>query len=270
MATAWQIVFYNVFGGSDRGPNIFGTEPWDYYIKNLILNFNVWFILAVATGPLLFLQWSLRYQATTKQTILRTIVFITPFYLWMTIFNLQPHKEERFIYPAYPFLALNAAISMHMILSYLGSSNPKELVGRIPTQLKVLGAASVILISLNISFLRILGTITAYQAPLQIYQALETPDLAYPAHNICLGKEWYRFPSSYFLPNGGRAKFIKSEFNGLLPGEFSEAKTGFGVFPGTWLIPLGMNDRNEEDIGKYASHLLFHLSIPPPKKDYIL
>jgi alpha-1,2-mannosyltransferase len=52
-----------------------------------------------------------------------------------------------------------------------------------------------------------------------------------------------------------RAKFIKSEFSGLLPGEFNEAKTGFGFYPGTWLIPPGMNDRNEEDLGKYVSEV---------------
>jgi alpha-1,2-mannosyltransferase len=49
-----------------------------------------------------------------------------------------------------------------------------------------------------------------------------------------------------------RAKFIKSEFDGLLPGEFSEAQTGFGMWPGAWLIPSGMNDQNIEDMGKYV------------------
>ena len=49
-----------------------------------------------------------------------------------------------------------------------------------------------------------------------------------------------------------KAKFIKSDFAGLLPGEFSEAKTGFGFFPGAWLEPSGMNDKNIEDPGKYV------------------
>lgn len=94
------------------------------------------------------------------------------------------------------------------------------------------------------------GTITAYSAPLNVYQPLQ--DIAKSGDNVCLGKEWYRFPSSFHLPKGVHAKFIKSEFNGLLPGEFSEAKTGFGLFPGTWLIPFGMNDENQEDMGKYT------------------
>ena len=80
--------------------------------------------------------------------------------------------------------------------------------------------------------------------------------MARPKDNVCLGKEWYRFPSSFHLPYGVRAKFIRSEFSGLLPGEFSEANVGFGLFPGTWLVPSGMNDENLEDPGKYVSSII--------------
>ncbi|KKY17749.1 putative alpha-mannosyltransferase [Phaeomoniella chlamydospora] len=250
---AWNIVFYNVFSSSDRGPNIFGVEPWDFYLKNLTLNFNIWFPLALLAAPLVFLLWCFRSHAPTQQTLLRTTIFISPFFFWLLIFNFQPHKEERFMYPAYPFLALNAAIAMHVILSVLGSANPRTLLGKLPSWLKLQIAFSVVLLSVAISSLRILGTITAYNAPLHVYRALEAEGMAKSGDTICLGKEWYRFPSSYFLPNGSHAKFVKSEFNGLLPGEFSEAKTGFGFFPGTWLIPPGMNDRNQEDPGKYVS-----------------
>jgi alpha-1,2-mannosyltransferase len=87
---------------------------------------------------------------------------------------------------------------------------------------------------------------------LSIYTPLHTPGVSHRGDNVCLGKEWYRFPSSYLLPDGVRPKFIKSEFTGLLPGEFSEAAIGFGLFPGTWLVPPGMNDANLEDPGKYT------------------
>ena len=253
MVVPWRLVFYNIFAGKDRGPDIFGTEPYHYYIRNLLLNFNIWFVLAVAVAPLVFLQSRFRQGKTLKQSMLRTYVSISPFYIWTTIFTLQPHKEERFMYPAYPFLALNAAIGLHIVLTYLGSTNPKELIGKIPVKLKLVAIMSFIIVSINIGLLRILGTVTAYRAPLQIYQALEAPGMAHPGDTVCFGKDWYRFPSSYLLPNGTRAKFIKSEFSGLLPGEFKEAKTGFGFFAGTWLIPPGMNDRNQEDPGKYVS-----------------
>lgn len=251
----WRLVFYNIFAGKDRGPDIFGTEPYHYYLRNLLLNFNVWFVLAVAVVPLVILQSRFRERNTMKQTLLRTWVFISPFYIWMAIFTLQPHKEERFMYPAYPFLALNAAIGLHIILTYVGSTNPKELIGRISAKLKLALILSAIVLSINIGLLRIVGTVTAYRAPLEIYEALEPRGVARPGDTVCFGKDWYRFPSSYFLPNGMRAKFIKSEFSGLLPGEFNEAKTGFGFYPGTWLIPPGMNDRNEEDPGKYVGEV---------------
>ncbi len=157
------------------------------------------------------------------------------------------------MYPAYPFLGLNAAIALHMILAYLGASNPSKLVGRIPVKLKLFVAVFSMILAVDVGLLRATGMITAYNAPLKIYGALEKHESAKPGEIVCLGKEWYRFPSSYFLPNGMHAKFIKSEFDGLLPGEFSEAKVGFGFFPGTWLVPPGMNDRNIGDPGKYVS-----------------
>jgi alpha-1,2-mannosyltransferase len=101
--------------------------------------------------------------------------------------------------------------------------------------------------------------------------------------NVCFGKDWYRFPSSYFLPRDMHAKFIRSEFHGLLPGEFSEAHIGFGFWSGTWLPTMGMNDRNEEDPGKYVDTRTCSFlvdtqypenhkkgfSLPPSEPDYI-
>lgn len=49
-----------------------------------------------------------------------------------------------------------------------------------------------------------------------------------------------------------RAKFIKNDFDGLLPGEFTEAGTNWDR-PGTSVIPEGMNDENKEDMGKYVA-----------------
>lgn len=247
-----NIVLYNVFSGGSRGPDIYGVEPWHFYVRNLTLNFNIWFFLALAALPLLFIQHLILQKVVSKQTLLRNIVFVGPFYLWLAIFTAQPHKEERFMYPAYPALALNAAISLHIILANFGSTDPKRLVSKIPASVKLTVVAIPLLLSFDIGMLRTLGTFTAYSAPLSVYKPLHNPGVAHPGDTVCLGKEWYRFPSSFTLPQGVRAKFIKSEFSGLLPGEFSEAKVGFGLFPGTWLVPPGMNDENLEDIGKYT------------------
>lgn len=252
----WNIVAYNVFGGEGRGPEIFGTEPWTFYARNLLLNFNIWFIFAVLAAPLLAFQGIFRSHTTNMQTLLRTVTLLTPFYMWLGIFIIQPHKEERFMYPAYPFLALNAAIAFHMLLSYIGSNNPKELMGRVPTQFKLTVVLALVLVAINAGPLRIVTMVTAYNAPLRVFEPLEKADIAQHGETVCFGKEWYRFPSSFFLPNNMRAKFVKSEFNGLLPGEFPDAADYPALFDGTSQVPIGMNDRNEEDPGKYVSSQL--------------
>ncbi|EHA18236.1 hypothetical protein ASPNIDRAFT_129462, partial [Aspergillus niger ATCC 1015] len=248
----WNIVAYNVFGGEGRGPDIFGVEPWTFYIWNLLLNFNIWFAFAMAAAPLLALQALFRPKATSVQTLLRTVTLITPFYMWFAIFIAQPHKEERFMFPAYPFLALNASIAFHMVLSFVGSSNPKVPAGSMLPKIKLAVIMSIILVALNAGLLRIVGMISAYNAPLKIFEPLEQPGVAQPGDTVCFGKEWYRFPSSFFLPKDMRAKFVRSEFRGLLPGEFPEAADLSALFEGTSQIPAGMNDRNEEDLGKYT------------------
>jgi alpha-1,2-mannosyltransferase len=249
-AVSWNIVKYNIFS-STGGPDLYGTEPWDFYFRNLALNFNVWFVLALLSMPLFFLQKIfMRSPTETFQSGLRTLVFLSPFYMWLAIFSLQPHKEERFMYPAYPFLALNAALATHTLLTFFGNADPKTLVGRIPAKLKLLVVSLALLLSVNVGLARIWGIYTGYSAPLSIYQPLA--NLGGRSDTVCFGKEWYRFPSSYFLPRDMHAKFIRSEFRGLLPGEFSEARMGFGFWSGTWLPTMGLNDRNEEDMGKYV------------------
>jgi len=250
---------YNIFGGSNKGPDIYGTEPWDFYIRNLLINFNVWFVLALFAMPLLLLQHFVRGQTVSRQSILRSIILVSPLYLWLAIFTLQPHKEERFMYPAYPALALNAAFSLHTLLSYIGSTNPKDLISKVPGQVKFAFVMVFAIAAIDVGLLRSLGLATAYSAPLSVYAPLREPGVARPGDTVCLAKEWYRFPSSYHLPSGMRAKFVKSAFTGLLPGEFSEARVGFGFFPGAWLVPPGMNDENMEDPGKYASTISFKI-----------
>jgi alpha-1,2-mannosyltransferase len=253
---SWNIVKYNIFS-STGGPELYGTEPWTFYFKNLALNFNIWFVLALLALPLFLIQKVVSPSGHGFQTGLRTLVFVAPFYMWLGIFTAQPHKEERFMYPAYPFLALNAAMSVHIILSALGTKDKGTLVGKIPARLKLMAVVGILLLSIDASLTRIYGLYEAYSAPLKVYQPLwgdetGTNAIGNEEDTVCFGKEWYRFPSSYFLPRNMHAKFVRSDFRGLLPGEFSEAKVGFGFWSGTWLPTNGLNDRNEEDLGKYV------------------
>lgn len=284
MAVTWNIVKYNIFS-STGGPELYGTEPWTFYFKNLVLNFNIWFPLALLTLPLFLIQKIFAPSGQGFQSGLRTIVFVAPFYMWLAIFTFQPHKEERFMYPVYPFLALNASMSLHMILSAFGNSNPKTLVGKIPARLKLLAIGAVLVLSLDLSLTRIYGVYSAYSAPMNIYSPLwgtEEGQLAVgrDGDQVCFAKEWYRFPSSYFLPREMHAKFVRSEFRGLLPGEFSEARIGFGFWSGTWLPTNGLNDRNEEDVGKHVDIRMCSFMVdtqypertdplPPNEPDYV-
>lgn len=249
----WNIVAYNILGGEGKGPDIFGIEPWTFYIRNLLLNFNVWFLFAMLSAPILLLQTICRAKGTSVKNMLRSMALVAPFYMWFGIFSAQPHKEERFMYPAYPFLALSAALSFHIILTWVGSTDPKELIGRVPAKLKLAAAVSIVLIAVNAGVLRTLGIVTAYGAPLKVFEPLQKVDIAQTGDSVCFGKEWYRFPSSYFLPHDMRAKFIRSEFRGLLPGEFPDASGYFERVKGASQIPPGMNDLNIEDPGKYVS-----------------
>lgn len=203
-------------------------------------------------GPVLAAQLLLQTQSTTKLSLLRSMVFAAPFYLWLAIFSVQPHKEERFMYPAYPLLTFNAAITLHTLLHYIGHAAKKSVVGRLPATVR----AALVIVSLStfvlIGCLRTFGTVTAYRAPLQVYKPLQAPERQNLTGSVCLGKEWYRFPSSYHLPSSMRARFVRSEFRGLLPGQFAEDGGFYGLRP-TWSIPFGMNDQNIEDPSKYVS-----------------
>ena len=46
---AWNIIKYNILSDG-RGPELYGTEPWYYYILNGFLNFNIVFLLAIGSA----------------------------------------------------------------------------------------------------------------------------------------------------------------------------------------------------------------------------
>ena len=61
-----------------------------------------------------------------------------------------------------------------------------------------------------------------------------------------MGKEWYRFPSHFFLPENWQVKFVKSEFKGQLPQMYAE---GEGA---TKLERSNFNDLNKEETDRYV------------------
>lgn len=76
---------------------------------------------------------------------------------------------------------------------------------------------------------------------------------------LCWSKEWHRFPGHYLIPDGVAVVFVKSEFDGLLPGHFMNLSSDSRISPDGWSrpgtrhIPEGMNDLNQEQRAHYVS-----------------
>lgn len=61
---------------------------------------------------------------------------------------------------------------------------------------------------------------------------------------VCVGKEWFRYPSSFFLPNARwRLGFLRSSFKGQLPQPFAES---------TCTAQANFNDLNREEPSRYT------------------
>jgi len=75
---------YNIF--SSKGPELYGTEPWSFYLINGTLNFNLVFPAAVLS-PFLVLS-----AGKLQVNIKRKLVLIGTIYLWLGVFLAQPHK----------------------------------------------------------------------------------------------------------------------------------------------------------------------------------
>ncbi|KAI7867042.1 Alg9-like mannosyltransferase family-domain-containing protein [Spinellus fusiger] len=243
-----NIVLYNVFGSGGRGPNLYGTEPWYFYILNGVLNFNVLFVLALGSAVCVGITAYVdrrRVPGASKTEAAWPYVLLglklTPFYIWFVLFSFQAHKEERFMFVAYPLIALNSAISLYLIRSWAG-----RFAGVLGANVNVRAAAlrytslAVLVLFALLSVSRTLALITRYSAPTKIFSAIwneRAPDQLfnlnylqedYPTNlnkttsRLCVGKEWYRFPSNYFVPSDVRVRFIKSHFAGALPKSFAE------------------------------------------------
>lgn len=98
----------------------------------------------------------------------------------------------------------------------------------------------------------------------QNFSRLISPD--HPI-NVCVGKEWYRFPNSFFLPDSSQwiLNFIESEFRGQLPKHYEDGPHA------TRIIPTHMNDLNLEEPSRYvpvsSCHYLVDTAVDPPEQE---
>ncbi|KAJ7070724.1 glycosyltransferase family 22 protein [Mycena amicta] len=311
----WNIVKYNIFGGAERGPNLYGTSPWNFYLLNLALNFNVLTVFALVSLPALAVTYFVDrkrlglVKPSADQSSPFTILALrlAPFYLWTAILTSQPHKEERFMFPAYPLLCFNAAVTLYLMRGWLETvfiSVTKSPYRAAHSTIFRTFTLSVVVASAAISISRILALTFYYHSPMSVvydFQAHELPRLlnvtgllpVYPPGTpeedipridlspvkqfnltMCVSKEWYRFPGHYLVPAGVRVDFVKSAFDGLLPGHFAEGElrnvtwdnavlaarwwnkpaSWYGwIRPETRLVPAGLNDLNQEQASFYVS-----------------
>ncbi|EDO35244.1 predicted protein [Nematostella vectensis] len=239
--TPLNIVMYNVFGKG--GADLYGVEPWTYYFRNGFLNFNIVFLLAFLVLPIVVIPSS----------ILPIWLPISGMYIWIAIFFTRPHKEERFLFPIYPLFCLFGAVSLselQKVYHYLSARTSKRHYSASSTWLAVFVGVIFSAASLSRSSALFYG----YHAPLDLY--LEMNHMSERLHetlrdkqiNVCVGKEWYRYPSSFFLPNDRwHLQFIKSEFRAQLPKPYAQGSNA------TWIIPTEMNDMNKEEPSRYVS-----------------
>lgn len=225
----FNIVFYNVFANEGEGPEIFGTEPFSYYILNLALNFNVVFILGALGAVLNPYIATLKYRASFGASI--------PILVWCFVFFRQKHKEERFLYPIYSLICLSGAIFTSEMVKLVRQFISLKFVTRF-----LIAISSILYITVSVS--RILALVNTYSAPLTtatVFHELETRQPTSEIVNVCVGREWYHFPTSFFLPDNYRLRFVQSGFDGLLPGDFKE---NVSLKEAASAYPSGMNPTN--------------------------
>ena len=97
-----------------------------------------------------------------------------------------------------------------------------------------LGVLASILASSALSASRVYGMLVNYSAPMHTWAQLSKAQQALQAlalstgtapgghgeevvHLACVGAEWHRFPSSFFLPKGVELAFVEAGFDGALP-----------------------------------------------------
>ncbi|KAK4048882.1 mannosyltransferase [Microbotryomycetes sp. JL201] len=321
----WNIVKYNAFPTKGSGPALYGEEPFSFYFVNASLQFNVLFPLALLSLPAIWITRQVdpkRFRpwpgsATSMATSL--VVRLLPMHLWLLLLSFQPHKEERFLYPAYGYIALNAATTLYLLRcclqqAYLKVTNSPFRTGRSPVFALFTTAVMAVFATLSIS--RIAANYMYYHAPLDIYaqfEGYELPRLAlqmypslYPAAQsvdpslpledfanaldkaeqlieldpldglglrLCLGKEWYRFPGHFLVPDPVEVRFVQSAFNGILPkvwdvsdqsqrGSGNKSQIGHGLFGrSTHLVPSGMNSMNQHEPDRYVPASTCHYMV---------
>ncbi|KAG6607914.1 Dol-P-Man:Man(6)GlcNAc(2)-PP-Dol alpha-1,2-mannosyltransferase, partial [Cucurbita argyrosperma subsp. sororia] len=234
-----NLLIYNVLGGGES--HLYGTGGPLFYLRNGFNNLNVSFVLA-----LLFLGI---LPISRKKYMPDLLVVISPIYIWLGFMSLQPHKEERFLYPIYPLICVAASAVIECFPDFFRDRyNPYDN-SLLVVIAKVLRPLALGLI-LCASHARTFSLIHGYSAPLEVYKVLAHHDEIGTGSTICVGSEWHRFPSSFFIPDYvNEVRWIDDGFRGLLPFPFNS------TLGGTAASPPYFNNKNKASDEQYPRNL---------------
>uniref|UniRef100_A0A8C4EK83 Mannosyltransferase n=1 Tax=Dicentrarchus labrax TaxID=13489 RepID=A0A8C4EK83_DICLA len=246
-----NILLYNVF--TPHGPDLYGTEPWHFYFANGTLNFNLVFVLALFSLPLTALMETLLHKFNVQNLGRPYWLTLSPMYLWMLVFFTRPHKEERFLFPIYPLICLSGAVALSSLQKCYHFLFQRYRLEHYTVSSNWLALSAVVVFTV-LSLSRSVALFRGYHAPLDLYPEFHRIAKDPTLHSVpegrpvtvCVGKEWYRFPSSFLLPHNWQLHFIQSEFKGQLPQPYASGPLA------TQIIPAHMNDQNLEEPTRYT------------------
>ncbi|XP_072935548.1 alpha-1,2-mannosyltransferase ALG9 [Epargyreus clarus] len=242
-----NIVKYNVF--TEHGPSLYGVEPWTYYFVNLFLNFNIVWVLAAVCPALYAACGALAPRSTARAAFCAPAALdLLPLPLWLLVLLLQPHKEERFLYPVYSMILVAGAISVdcalkiwYAIFNEMFKLAREKRYRHYLTQTGDMFVFFVIVAGL-LSVARIVQLYNNYHGTMTILTHL--PERSDGISYVCYGKDWYRSPSSFHVTDAYRIRFIQSEFKGQMPAPYDEENDTRAVHP-------YFNGRNKGDSRTY-------------------
>ncbi|CAN6443772.1 unnamed protein product [Victoria cruziana] len=234
-----NLLIYNVLGGGQS--HLYGTEGPLFYMRNGFNNFNFCFVFAL----LFVLILPIKKEKYTPHLL----IVVSPIYIWLAFMSLQPHKEERFLYPIYPLICVSAAAVIDSFPDffrdkYMPNDDSVSILMAKIIRPVVLG------LILCASHGRTFSLVNGYSAPLTIYKHLEYHDDAGAGSVLCVGSEWHRFPSSFFVPSYvDEVRWIDDGFRGLLPFPFNS------TLGGTAAAPPYFNDKNRASDEQYLRNI---------------
>ncbi|KAK8956345.1 Dol-P-Man:Man(6)GlcNAc(2)-PP-Dol alpha-1,2-mannosyltransferase [Platanthera guangdongensis] len=233
-SSIFNLLKYNVLGGGES--HLYGTESSTFYWRNGFNNFNFSFILA-----LLFVA---SLPSTWKKYTPDLLVVVSPIYIWLAFMSLQSHKEERFLYPIYTLIcvAATAVIDSFPDLFRDRFSSEESFLVKVAKVLRPIFLGLI----LSLSHSRTFSVLHGYSGPSVIYKHLEHHEDAKPGSTLCVGSEWHRYPSSFFVPSYvHEVRWVDDGFRGLLPFPFNS------TLGGTASAPPYFNDKNKASDMQY-------------------